>query len=88
MVIRALRLLRVFRIFKLGRYAGEAQVLVGALYASRHKITVFLGTIFLLIIIMGTAMYLIEGEANGFTSIPRGILLGHSNHDHSRLWRY
>ena len=72
-VIRGLRLLRVFRIFKLGRYAGEAQVLVKALYASRHKVIVFLSTIFLLVIIMGTAMYLIEGADNGFTSIPRGI---------------
>ncbi len=72
-VIRALRLLRIFRIFKLSRYLGEAEVLLAALRASRYKVTVFLGTVGTLVIIMGTMMYLVEGEENGFTSIPRSI---------------
>lgn len=72
-VIRGLRLLRVFRIFKLGQFLGEASILSDALSASRHKITVFLGTITLLVTILGTAMYLIEGEESGFTSIPTAI---------------
>lgn len=73
LVIRALRLLRVFRVFKLGRFLGEASVLGRALAASRHKITVFLGTITVLITILGAAMYLVEGAENGFTSIPTSI---------------
>jgi len=72
-VIRGLRLLRIFRVFKLGHFLGEASLLRDALAGSRHKITVFLGTITVLVTILGTAMYLIEGEKNGFTSIPTAI---------------
>jgi voltage-gated potassium channel len=66
--LRALRLLRVFRILKITRFIGESNFLVKALYASRAKISVFI-----LCIIFGTLMYLIEEETNGFTSIPRSI---------------
>ncbi len=72
-VIRGLRLLRIFRVFKLGQFLGEASLLQNALASSRHKIAVFLGTIAILVTILGTAMYLIEGEENGFTSIPAAI---------------
>lgn len=72
-VIRAIRLLRVFRILKLSRQIGEAQLLINSLKASRYKIFVFLGGVATLTIIMGTLMYMIEGGANGFTSIPRSI---------------
>jgi len=37
------------------------------------KIIVFLGGVLTAVIIVGAAMYLIEGEKNGFTSIPRSI---------------
>lgn len=73
LVIRALRLLRVFRVFKLGRYLGEATVLAEALKASRPKITVFLLAVMSLVLIVGTSMYLIEGEENGFSNIPISI---------------
>ena len=73
LVIRGLRLLRIFRVFKLGRFLGEANILRNALADSRHKITVFLGTIAILVTILGTAMYLIEGEENGFTNIPTAV---------------
>ncbi len=72
-VIRTLRLLRVFRVLKLGRYVIEERALRLALAASRPKITVFLVAILSIVTIMGTLMYLIEGEAGGFSSIPRGI---------------
>jgi len=71
--LRALRLLRVFRILKITRFIGESNFLIKALYASRAKIGVFLFAVFILCIIFGTLMYLIEGEPNGFTSIPRSI---------------
>jgi len=73
LVIRGLRLLRVFRVFKLGRFLGEASLLTRALIASRHKITVFLGTVLILVTILGAAMYLIEGEESGFTSVPTSV---------------
>ena len=72
-VIRILRVLRIFRILKLILYIGEANLLAKALYASRRKIIVFLFSMFTLVTIFGSIMYLIEGETNGFTSIPRSI---------------
>lgn len=73
LVVRTVRLLRVFRIFKLAHFTNEAETLSKALNASRHKIIVFLLTVFSLTVIMGTIMYLVEGEENGFTSIPISI---------------
>lgn len=72
-VIRALRVLRVFRILKLAQYMGEASVLLRAMRASRYKITVFIFTVMTIVLIVGSVMYLIEGGATGFTSIPRGV---------------
>jgi voltage-gated potassium channel len=72
-VIRSLRLLRIFRVFKLSRYVGEGQNLANAIRSSQHKITVFLVTVLTCAIIAGTAMYLIEGPDQGFTSIPQGV---------------
>jgi voltage-gated potassium channel len=73
LVIRAFRLLRVFIVLKLGRYLGEANVLAQALKASRPKITVFLLAVLSIVLIVGTCMYLIEGEKSGFTSIPMAV---------------
>lgn len=72
--LRALRLLRVFRILKLARYIGESTNLTRAFRASRAKISVFILFVFILCIILGTIMYLIEsGQDSGFTSIPRSV---------------
>jgi voltage-gated potassium channel len=72
-VVRSLRLLRVFRILKLSEYVGEASALRVALQASGRKITVFLFAVLTIVVIVGAMMYQIEGEANGFTSIPVGM---------------
>jgi len=73
LVIRILRILRIFRILKLVPYLGEARLLMKALRASSHKIAVFIYTVLTLVVIFGSLMYVIEGGANGFTSIPRSI---------------
>lgn len=73
LVVRVLRLLRIFRILKLARFVKESDYILTALRKSRPKITVFLGAVFTTVLIMGTLMYLIEGEAHGFTSIPRSM---------------
>ncbi len=73
LVIRALRLLRVFRVLKLAHFVGEARLLRTALMGSLKKIIVFLGAVLTVVLIVGAAMYLIEGEENGFTSIPQSI---------------
>ncbi len=72
-VIRGLRLLRIFRILKLNRYSNASSVLINSLRASTTKISVFLFAVIMLVVIIGTLMYLIEGGTNGFTSIPKGI---------------
>ena len=71
--LRALRLLRVFRILKLARYIGASNRLLLALRASRAKIAVFLFFVVIVCIILGTVMYMVEGEENGFTNIPKSI---------------
>jgi voltage-gated potassium channel len=73
LVIRAFRLLRVFRMLKLARIVGEARILILALKASRPKITVFMVPVLVAVLIAGSVMYVVEGEASGFTSIPRSI---------------
>jgi voltage-gated potassium channel len=71
--VRVLRLLRVFRIFKLAAYVSEYQSLGSALVASRRKIMVFLSVVLMIVVVMGTLMYVVEGPANGFTSIPISV---------------
>ena len=73
LMIRTLRMLRLFRILKLARYIGAADSLKEALGRSRNKIIVFLYAVLTLVILFGSLMFLIEGPANGFTSIPRGV---------------
>jgi len=73
LVIRLLRIIRVFRVLKLVQYLNEARMLTRALRASRRKITVFLFAVLTLVVLLGSLMYMIEGGANGFTSIPKSI---------------
>ncbi len=73
MVVRVLRVARAFRVLKLARYVGEAQLLLDAMRASRYKITVFLVYVVSAAVVVGSAMYLIEGADAGFTSIPRSV---------------
>lgn len=73
LVVRVLRVLRIFRVLKILPYITEAQMLRSALVASRRKIFVFLFAVLLIVILMGSLMYAIEGEEHGFTSIPRSI---------------
>ncbi len=72
-VIRALRLLRIFRILKMPRHLRESNVILSALNRSKYKIFVFLFSVIMIAIIVGTVMYLIETPEAGFTSIPRSI---------------
>lgn len=71
--VRILRLLRIFRIFKLGAYVAEYRALGLALAASRRKIFIFLSFVMMVVLVMGTLMYVVEGPANGFTSIPISV---------------
>lgn len=72
-VIRSMRLIRIFRILKLSRYIKASHILISSLRASKAKIAVFLSAVLILVIIIGTLMYIIEGPEHGFTSIPKSI---------------
>jgi voltage-gated potassium channel len=71
--IRAIRLIRIFRVFKLSRYLRGANIMQIALKSSRPKIIVFLLSVILIVIILGTLMYIVEGQKNGFENIPKSI---------------
>jgi voltage-gated potassium channel len=73
LTVRIFRLLRVFRILKLVRFNREAQLLQEAIVASLYKISVFFMTVITIVVLLGTVMYVVEGEENGFTSIPQSI---------------
>ena len=72
-VIRSLRLLRLFKILNNPKFSGQSIQLIKALNASRGKITVFLYFVVVSTIVIGSVMYVVEGEENGFTSIPTSI---------------
>ncbi|HPB74007.1 MAG TPA: ion transporter [Chromatiaceae bacterium] len=73
LIVRVIRMIRIFRILKLRQYLAQANFLLTALRSSRRKIIVFLVTVSSLVTVFGTLMYVIEGPANGFTSIPTSI---------------
>ncbi|HYD94137.1 MAG TPA: ion transporter [Noviherbaspirillum sp.] len=71
--VRILRLIRIFRILKLTSYVQEYQTLTGAVRASQRKIMVFLSIVLMVVLVMGTIMYVVEGPTHGFTSIPKSM---------------
>lgn len=73
LVIRVFRLLRIARVFRLTHFVNEGHVLSKALRASLTKITVFLGVVIMMVIVVGALMYVVEGRASGYTSIPKSI---------------
>jgi len=72
-VVRVLRVLRVFRVLKLVEYVGEAAELTSALRRASRKIILFILTVLTIVVVVGALLYLVEGPAAGFTSIPRGM---------------
>lgn len=75
LVIRAFRLIRVFRIFRLFSFLSEGQVLQYSLLKSSKKIIVFFLFVVILVISLGTIMYMVEGSLPGsqFNDIPTSI---------------
>lgn len=76
MSVRVLRLLRIFRIFKLAAFLKESRYIVDSLKASRQKIAVFLTFVLLMVIVVGSIMYVVEGgfgKNPEFSDIPTSI---------------
>ncbi|GMV77795.1 MAG: ion transporter [Chitinophagaceae bacterium] len=75
-VIRILRLLRVFKVLRMFTFVSEAYALAAIMKASMHKIAVFMSLIFVLVILLGSGMYVVEEGTPGFESIPASIYWG------------
>jgi voltage-gated potassium channel len=73
LVFRALRLLRIFRIFRLVHFLSELRFLSAAVSSSLRKISIFILFVLTIVVILGSVIYLVEGQENGFTSIPQSI---------------
>ncbi|MBI5278685.1 MAG: ion transporter [Burkholderiales bacterium] len=71
--VRILRLLRIFRIFRLTHFVAEYQMLGEALLASRRKIMVFLAAVLMVVLVLGTLLYVVEGPQHGFKNIPTSV---------------
>ena len=58
----------------MAKFLNESNMIMASLKASRHKIAVFLVFVFLLVITIGSIMYVVEaGHEGGFSSIPQSI---------------
>ena len=75
MIVRTFRLIRVFRVFKLFSFLQEGDLLMRSLIISAPKIGVFFLFMVIMVISMGTLMYMVEGNIPGtpFTDIPTSI---------------
>jgi hypothetical protein len=68
--LRIFRVIRVFRVLRLVRFVDAARALNENISANKLRVAVFMFSVFSVIVVVGCLMYLIEGEANGFTNIP------------------
>lgn len=75
MAIRAFRLIRVFRVFKLFSFLEEGHALLIALRDSMRKIIVFFLFVVVMVVCIGTIMFMIEGthEESSFNNIFTSI---------------
>lgn len=74
-VLRSFRLIRVFRIFKLFTFLQEGYLLLESIKQSLRKISVFFLFVLIIVICLGTVMYMVECDEPGtqFTDIPTSI---------------
>ena len=72
-IIRLLRILRVFRILNLLDYMNDGHYITKALKGSSRKIYIFLLFLSIVVTIIGSLMFVIEGGENGFKDIPTSI---------------
>ncbi|WP_297975802.1 ion transporter [uncultured Bacteroides sp.] len=75
LIVRAFRLIRIFRVFKLFTFWIEGQMLLTALRDSSRKIAVFFVFVLILVISIGTLMYMVEcgNPDTQFCDIPNSI---------------
>ncbi|MCQ2164255.1 MAG: ion transporter [Bacteroidales bacterium] len=74
-ILRSLRLMRIFRVMKLFNFLTEGNILLRSIMASAKKIAVFFLFVVLLVICLGTMMFMVEGNNPGtsFNNVPNSI---------------
>lgn len=74
-ILRAFRLIRIFRVLKLFVFINEGYLLLESIKRSMNKILVYFLFVIVLVTIIGTLMFMVEGQAPGtqFTDIPTSI---------------
>ena len=60
LILRSIRFLRIFRIFRLFSFLNEGELLLQAIGRSLHKIAVYFLFVLILVICLGTLMFIIE----------------------------
>ena len=75
LIIRVFRLIRVLHVFRLHSIIEEGNLLLVSLRRSINKILVFFLFVVILVVIIGTVMYIVEGNMEGtsFNNIPNSI---------------
>ena len=74
-ILRTFRLIRIFRVLKLFVFINEGYLLMESIKRSFNKILVYFLFVIVLVTIIGTIMYMIEGQLPNtqFTDIPSSI---------------
>ena len=74
-ILRTFRLIRIFRVLKLFAFINEGYLLLESIKRSMNKILVYFLFVIVLVTIIGTIMYMIEGQQPGtqFTDIATSI---------------
>ena len=60
LILRSIRFIRIFRIFRLFSFLNEGELLLQAIGRSLHKIAVYFLFVLVLVICLGTLMFIIE----------------------------
>ncbi|SDZ84326.1 voltage-gated potassium channel [Segatella bryantii] len=74
-LLRTFRFIRVFRVFKLFTFINEGYLLMSSLRRSMNKILVYFIFVVILVICLGTLMYMVEGNRPGtqFTDLGTSV---------------
>jgi len=74
-IMRSFRLIRIFRVLKLFAFINEGYLLLESIKRSINKLIVYFLFVSVLVCVLGTIMYMVEGNMPGttFKSIPDSI---------------
>lgn len=74
-IMRSIRLLRIFRVLKLFTFINEGYLLIESVKRSLNKLIVYFLFVTVLVFILGTIMFMVEGnmEGSAFSDLPTSI---------------